>query len=119
MPLEIIPVELPPQKGLWHPARRGKKDGSYDIALVCADDTAIASGVLPQCRQGIPSDDYGAYKDGRAKAVINSGNANASRRKRKGRCGGVAIIRETANCRSEDILFNSTGVIGVPLTWMR
>jgi glutamate N-acetyltransferase/amino-acid N-acetyltransferase len=120
--LEIIPGGVTAPKGFMASGRACgiKKDGSYDIALVCADDTAIASGVFTTnaVKGHSLQMTMEHIKDGRAKAVIiNSGNANACVGE-KGKADAAEVANQAAkllNCRSEDILFNSTGVIGVPL----
>ena len=120
--MEIIPGGVTAPKGFMASGRACgiKKDGSYDIALVCADDTAIASGVFTTnaVKGHSLQMTMEHIKDGRAKAVIiNSGNANACVGE-KGKADAAEVANQAAkllNCRSEDILFNSTGVIGVPL----
>lgn len=97
-----------------------KKNGSKDIALVVSDNVAVVSGVftknvvkghsLQLTRKHIA--------DGKAKAIlINSGNANAC----LGQSGYddalemATLVSEKINCKTEDVLVGSTGVIGVKL----
>lgn len=98
----------------------GNKKDKKDIAIICSDDTAIASGVfttnLVKGHSLQVSMEH--IKNGVARAiVINSGNANA--------CVGesgyndakemTALTAELLHCEPEDILVNSTGVIGIKL----
>lgn len=97
-----------------------KKNNKKDLAIVCSEDTAVASGVfttnLVKGHSLQVSMEH--IKNGYARAiVINSGNANA--------CIGEAgykdakditeLAAELLNCNAEDILVNSTGVIGSKL----
>jgi glutamate N-acetyltransferase / amino-acid N-acetyltransferase len=97
-----------------------KKDNKKDLAIVCSEDNAIASGVFTtnvvkghSLQVSIEN-----IKNGIARAiVINSGNANA--------CVGEAgykdaqemtkLTAELLHCEPQDILVNSTGVIGSKL----
>lgn len=98
-----------------------KKNNKKDIALVCSDDTAIASGVFTTNTVKGHSLQVSMehIKNGFARAIlINSGNANA--------CVGESgyndakemtnLTAELLHCEAEDILVNSTGVIGTKLS---
>lgn len=97
-----------------------KKNNKKDLAVVCSDDNAIASGVFTTNTVKGHSLQVSMenIKNGIARAiVINSGNANA--------CVGetgyrdavdmTALTAELLQCEPEDILVNSTGVIGQKL----
>lgn len=98
-----------------------KKNNQKDLAVVCSEDNAIASGVFTtnvvKGHSLLLSMEN--IKNGIARAiVINSGNANA--------CVGEAgyndakdmalLTAELLQCEPEDILINSTGVIGQKLS---
>ncbi len=97
-----------------------KKDGQKDLAILCSENTATAVGVFTTnvVKGHSLQLTMKHIKDKKAKAiVINSGNANA--------CIGengynnakevTKMTSEILNCAQEDVLFNSTGVIGQPL----
>lgn len=97
-----------------------KKNGKKDLALVCSENVATAVGVFTTnvVKGHSLQLTMKHINNHRAKAVIiNSGNANAC----VGEQGSidaaevVALASQTLNCNPEDILFNSTGVIGQPL----
>ncbi len=97
-----------------------KKNGQKDLAILCSDDIASAVGVFTTnvVKGHSLQLTMEHIKNKKAKAVlINSGNANAC----VGELGydnAVDITKMTStilNCTQEDILFNSTGVIGQPL----
>jgi glutamate N-acetyltransferase/amino-acid N-acetyltransferase len=94
-----------------------KASGSADMAMLVADFPAAAAGAFTQnrvcaapvkwCRDRLPADDICAV-------VINSGNANAATGAQ-----GLENARRTAaaaasllQCRAEQVLVASTGVIG-------
>jgi glutamate N-acetyltransferase / amino-acid N-acetyltransferase len=97
-----------------------KKNGRPDLALVVSDKTAQVAGVYTQNSiRGnslkLTVEHAGA---GYARAVIvNSGNANA--------CNGDSgyanahtvcdYVARSLRCQKNEVLFNSTGVIGYPL----
>lgn len=97
-----------------------KKNNMKDLAIVCSEDNAVASGVFTtnviKGHSLQVSTEH--IKNGIARAiVINSGNANA--------CVGeggykdakdmTTLAAELLQCSPEDILVNSTGVIGSKL----
>ncbi len=97
-----------------------KKDGKKDLALVCSEDLAAAAGVFTTnlVKGHSLQLTMEHIRNGFATAVlINSGNANA--------CVGevglenaremAALTANYLECRPEDVLVGSTGVIGVPL----
>lgn len=97
-----------------------KKNNKKDLAIVCSEDTAVASGVFTTNTVKGHSLQVSMehIKNGFARAiVINSGNANA--------CVGESgysdakdmtnLTAELLHCEPEDILVNSTGVIGSKL----
>lgn len=94
-----------------------KKNNRKDLAIVCSEDNAVASGVFTTNTVKGHSLQVSMehIKNGIAKAiVINSGNANACVGE-----GGYAdaleitsLTAELLHCEPEDILVNSTGVIG-------
>lgn len=94
-----------------------KKNSKKDLAIVCSEDPAVASGVFTTnvVKGHSLQVSMEHIKNGIARAiVINSGNANA--------CVGEAgfkdakdmteLAAELLQCNAEDILVNSTGVIG-------
>ncbi len=97
-----------------------KKNNRKDLAIVCSEDTAVASGVFTTnvVKGHSLQVSMEHIKNGFARAiVINSGNANA--------CVGEAgykdakdmteLAAELLQCDAQDILVNSTGVIGTRL----
>ncbi len=99
-----------------------KKTGALDLALLCSDVPASAAAVFTQNLVVAPpvvvSKAHLRSSKGRMRAVIiNAGNANCA----TGTAGYEASVRtveETArrlNCKPNEILVCSTGVIGVPL----
>ncbi len=97
-----------------------KKNNNKDLAIVCSEDNAVASGVFTTnvVKGHSLQVSMEHIKNGIARAiVINSGNANA--------CVGetgykdakemTALTAELLHCEPEDILVNSTGVIGSKL----
>ncbi len=97
-----------------------KKNNRKDLAIVCSEDTAVASGVFTTnvVKGHSLQVSMEHIKNGFARAiVINSGNANA--------CVGEAgykdakemteLTAELLQCDVQDILVNSTGVIGTKL----
>ncbi len=97
-----------------------KKNNKKDIAIICSEDTAVASGVFTTnvVKGHSLQVSMEHIKNGFARAiVINSGNANA--------CVGETgykdaqditnLAAELLHCEPEDILVNSTGVIGQKL----
>ena len=97
-----------------------KKNGKKDIAIICSDKICNAAGVFTTnvVKGHSLKLTMEHIKDGRAKAVVvNSGNANACVGE-KGDQDALKVTNQVAkllNCNSEDVLFNSTGVIGQPL----
>jgi glutamate N-acetyltransferase/amino-acid N-acetyltransferase len=98
----------------------GLKEGDKDLALIVSDRPASAAGMFTTNRvQAAPVHlNREHLQNGQAQAIIiNSKNANACTGEQ-----GLADARQTAqwlgsalNLPSEDVLVNSTGVIGVPL----
>jgi glutamate N-acetyltransferase/amino-acid N-acetyltransferase len=97
-----------------------KKNNNKDLAIVCSDDNAIASAVFTTnvVKGHSVQVSMEHIKNGIARAiVINSGNANA--------CVGeggykdalemTSLAAELLQCEPDDILVNSTGVIGSKL----
>jgi glutamate N-acetyltransferase / amino-acid N-acetyltransferase len=99
-----------------------KKTGALDLALLSSDVPASAAAVFTQnlvvAAPVVLSKRNLAASKGRLRAVIvNAGNANCATGP-----GGYAASRRTVeetarrlNCRNEEIVVCSTGVIGVPL----
>ena len=94
-----------------------KASGLPDLAMLASDESCAAAGTftlnrvcaapVKWCREQLPADDIRAV-------VINSGNANAATGEQ-----GLENARRTAqhaasllNCRSDQVLVASTGVIG-------
>ena len=98
----------------------GLKPEGRDLALIVSDRPASAAGMFTTNRVQAPPLQVNRehLRDGRAQAVVaNSKNANACTGEQ-----GLADARRTARVAAEslglapeDILVNSTGVIGVPL----
>lgn len=97
-----------------------KKNNKKDLAIVCSEDTAVASGVFTTnvVKGHSLQVSMEHIKNGYARAiVINSGNANA--------CVGetgykdakeiTELTAELLQCEPQDVLVNSTGVIGTKL----
>lgn len=97
-----------------------KKNGKKDLAIVCSEDIAAASGVFTTnvVKGHSLQLTMEHIKNGYANAVIiNSGNANACVGK-QGYEDAVRITTRAAElleCQPEEVLVGSTGVIGVPL----
>ena len=97
-----------------------KESGAKDLALIVSDRDASAAGVFTTNRvQAAPVHLNRTHlQSGTARAIIvNSGNANACTGK-PGDHDAARTAQELANALSlsaEDVLVNSTGVIGVPL----
>lgn len=94
-----------------------KKNNRKDLAIICSEDTAVASGVFTTnvVKGHSLQVSMEHIKNGYARAiVINSGNANAC----VGEAGYndakdmTALAAELLQCEPEEILVNSTGVIG-------
>lgn len=97
-----------------------KKNNKKDFAIVCSEDLAVASGVFTTNKVKGHSLQVAMehLRNGYARAVvINSGNANA--------CVGeqgykdakeiTTLAAQLLECNPEEILVNSTGVIGSQL----
>lgn len=97
-----------------------KKNDKKDLAIVCSEDNAIAAGVFTTnvVKGHSLQVSMEHIKNGIARAiVINSGNANA--------CVGeggykdakdmTSLTAELLHCEPQNILVNSTGVIGSKL----
>ena len=103
-----------------------KATGKPDLALLVSDGPASAAGVfttnLAQAAPVAISRDHLARAGGRARAVVvNSGCANACTGP-DGMAHAAAMARQTAaalQCRPEEVLVASTGVIGVKLDMSR
>jgi glutamate N-acetyltransferase / amino-acid N-acetyltransferase len=99
-----------------------KKTGALDLALLSSDAPASAAAVFTQnlvvAAPVVLSKRNLAASKGRVRAVIvNAGNANCATGP-GGYTASVRTVEETArrlNCRKEEIVVCSTGVIGVPL----
>jgi glutamate N-acetyltransferase / amino-acid N-acetyltransferase len=99
-----------------------KKTGALDLALLSSDVPASAAAVFTQnllvAAPVVLSKRNLAASKGRLRAVIvNAGNANCATGP-DGYTASVRTVEETArrlNCRREEIVVCSTGVIGVPL----
>jgi glutamate N-acetyltransferase / amino-acid N-acetyltransferase len=99
-----------------------KKTGALDLALLSSDVPASAAAVFTQnlvvAAPVVLSKRNLAASKGRVRAVIvNAGNANCATGP-GGYTASVRTVEETArrlNCRKEEIVVCSTGVIGVPL----
>ena len=94
--------------------------GRTDVLLALLDPGTTAAGVLTRSRCPSAPVDWcrAVLPAGRARAlVVNSGNANAFTGL-KGRQAAeltAVIAAKAADCRPEDVLLASTGVIGEPL----
>jgi glutamate N-acetyltransferase / amino-acid N-acetyltransferase len=99
-----------------------KKTGALDLALLSSDVPASAAAVFTQnlvvAAPVVVSKSHLKSSKGRMRAVIvNAGNANCA----TGAAGYAASLRtveETAarlNCKPQEMIVCSTGVIGVPL----
>ncbi|MEI6602058.1 MAG: bifunctional glutamate N-acetyltransferase/amino-acid acetyltransferase ArgJ [Clostridia bacterium] len=100
-----------------------KKDGKPDLAMIVSDCVTNSAGVFTQnlikghsLQKAI---DHMCFDDGgRTKAiVINSGNANACVGS-DGDDDALSVIKQTAKligCEEREIIFGSTGVIGVKM----
>jgi glutamate N-acetyltransferase/amino-acid N-acetyltransferase len=103
-----------------------KATGKPDLALLVSDRPASAAGVfttnLAQAAPVTISRDHLSRSGGRARAVVvNSGCANACTGP-DGMAHAAAMARQTAavlQCRPEEVLVASTGVIGVKLDMSR
>jgi glutamate N-acetyltransferase / amino-acid N-acetyltransferase len=99
-----------------------KKTGALDLALLSSDVPASAAAVFTQnllvAAPVVLSKRNLAASKGRLRGVIvNAGNANCATGP-DGYTASVRTVEETArrlNCRREEIVVCSTGVIGVPL----
>jgi glutamate N-acetyltransferase / amino-acid N-acetyltransferase len=99
-----------------------KKTGALDLALLSSDVPASAAAVFTQnlvvAAPVVLSKRNLTASKGRLRAVIvNAGNANCATGS-NGYAASVRTVQETArrlNCRTEEIVVCSTGVIGVPL----
>ena len=97
-----------------------KKNGQKDLAIICSEDSAAAAGVFTTNKVKGHSLQLTMdhMKSGYANAiVINSGNANACVGE-QGYADALEIATITAgllDCKPQDILVGSTGVIGKPL----
>lgn len=97
-----------------------KKNGNKDLALICSDVPSVGAGVfttnvvkghsLLLTMQNIKNDFTKAV-------LINSGNANACIGEEGDQIAKTAILAlaKELNCNDNEILFGSTGVIGIPL----
>lgn len=98
-----------------------KKGGGRDLALLVSDTTASAAGVftLNSVKGNSLKLTMEHIHKGSARAVvINSGNANACNGP-NGYDNAHSLCQKTASllhCPKDEILFNSTGVIGFPLS---
>jgi len=98
-----------------------KKNGDRDLAIICSEDVAATAGVFTTNKvkgHSLKLTMQRVRDNGYATAIlINSGNANACVGDK-----GDADAREIASkaaelldCRTDEVLVASTGVIGVPL----
>ena len=98
-----------------------KKNGEKDLAIICSEDVAATAGVFTTNKvkgHSLKLTMQRVRDNGYATAlVINSGNANACVGDK-----GDADAREIASkaaelldCKTDEVLVASTGVIGVPL----
>ena len=98
-----------------------KKNGEKDLAIICSEDVAATAGVFTTNKvkgHSLKLTMQRVRDNGYATAIIiNSGNANACVGDK-----GDADAREIASkaaelldCRADEVLVASTGVIGVPL----
>ena len=98
-----------------------KKNGDKDLAIICSEDVAATAGIfttnkvkghsLKLTMQRVKDNGYATA------IIINSGNANACVGD-KGDADARTIASKAAellDCRSDEILVASTGVIGIPL----
>jgi glutamate N-acetyltransferase/amino-acid N-acetyltransferase len=98
-----------------------KKNGDKDLAIICSEDVAATAGVFTTNKvkgHSLKLTMQRVRDNGYATAlIINSGNANA--------CVGdkgdadardmASKAAELLDCRADEVLVASTGVIGVPL----
>jgi len=114
--------EMPPVAGvrLATAAAGIRYPGRTDVLLALFDAGTTVSGVFTRSKCPSAAVDWcrSHVKGGRASAlVVNSGNANAF----TGRSGRAAtkltaeIAAKAAQCKPDDVLLASTGVIGEPL----
>jgi glutamate N-acetyltransferase/amino-acid N-acetyltransferase len=98
-----------------------KKNGDKDLAIICSEDVAATAGVFTTNKvkgHSLKLTMQRVRDNGYATAlIINSGNANACVGDK-----GDADAREIASkaaelldCRADEVLVASTGVIGIPL----
>lgn len=97
-----------------------KKDGKKDLALVCSEDLAVAAGVFTTnvVKGHSLQVTLEHIKGGFAQAiVINSGNANAcvGEQGYKDAKEMASLTASLLQCKPENILIGSTGVIGKSL----
>lgn len=98
-----------------------KKDGKKDLALVCSEDLAVAAGVFTTniVKGHSLQVTMEHIKGGFAQAiVINSGNANAcvGEQGYKDAKEMASLTASLLQCKPENILVGSTGVIGKSLS---
>ena len=114
--------DLPPIEGVrFATAEAGiRYKNRTDVLLVVLDSGTQTAGVLTRSKCPSAPVDWcrNVLKKGTARGlVVNSGNANAF----TGQTGAQAvqqtakIAAQALDCKSEDILLASTGVIGEPL----
>ena len=97
-----------------------KNNQKKDLAVVCSDDLAVASGVFTKnvVKGHSLQLTMEHIKSGYAQAlVINSGNANACLGEQgyKDAEEMASLAAQLLNCNSKNVLVGSTGVIGMPL----
>jgi len=98
-----------------------KKNGEKDLAIICSEDVAATAGVFTTNKvkgHSLKLTMQRVRDNGYATAIIiNSGNANACVGD-KGDSDAREIASKAAellDCRADEVLVASTGVIGIPL----
>ncbi|MDP4093830.1 MAG: bifunctional glutamate N-acetyltransferase/amino-acid acetyltransferase ArgJ [Bacillota bacterium] len=97
-----------------------KKNGKKDLAVVCSDIPATAAGVFTTnvVKGHSLQVTMDHIKCGTARAVVvNSGNANAcvGEQGQKDALEITALAARLLGCKQQEVLVNSTGVIGMKL----
>ena len=112
---------LPPIAGVAFAAAEAgiKYKGRRDVLLAVFDKGTTVAGVFTRSKCPSAPVEWckAALKSGKARAVVNSGNANAftGKRGRETTEATADIAARLLACKPKDIFLASTGVIGEPL----